>query len=269
MPASWFSYDDVAERYASAAEPYFIKPAEDLISFLRPAPGTRMLDVGAGSGAVAAAVIRLARRTTVVACDLSVPMLVVARKQIHRLSCVGAELTRLPFARASYDAATLAFVLSHLADPCAALQEIKSVLTVTGRIAVSSWGSSAATSAAGQLWRRTSEQYVEPRELEQAIARVVPSESRLATVEGMQSALAEADFTTVVVHKRDYALKVPTHQFIQSRLLAAPSRYMHARLTPGEWNDFVNTISRSLTDQFGPEVHLHISVNFGIASSAG
>ena len=49
---NWRSYNEVAEVYARVAEVhYFAGPARDLLALVDPAPGSRFLDAGAGSGA--------------------------------------------------------------------------------------------------------------------------------------------------------------------------------------------------------------------------
>ncbi len=270
MSSSWLSYDDVGDRYASAAEPvYFAGPAEDLISLLRPTTGTRLLDIGTGSGAVGAAAFRILNEGTVVGCDLSVPMLVIARTRLAGLRTVAGDMDHLPFRAAAYDAAALGFVLSHVANPVAALSEIKRVLTEAGRVGVSSWSSSAAGSEAGEVWRDTSAQYVRASELEAAVAAAVPSENLLAAPDGLFLTLADAGFKTVVIHKREYRVEITTTEFIQSRLPSAPSRYMQAHLDPARWNDFVDAVSRRLVDAFGQKIAFRTSANFGIASGAG
>ena len=265
MPHSWFSYDSVAASYASSAEPvYFSRPAEDLISFLRPGAGTKLLDVGTGSGAIAEAAARLTGAETVVACDLSLPMLVVARRRARQIRTVAADLTRLPFSAAAYDAVSVGFVLSHLPNPIAALQEIRRVLTSDGKVGVTSWNSSAPASAAGERWRITAERYVQPVALEEAVATVLPSESLLATQEGLQCALAEAGFGGIVVRRREYSVETTTNDFIESRLMSAPARYIQAQLPPALWDDFIAEISRDIRDHFGERVAFRTSVNFGI-----
>jgi hypothetical protein len=49
MKTDWRSYNHVTEVYARVAEvTYFARPAQDLYR-LEPAPGSRLLDAGAGS----------------------------------------------------------------------------------------------------------------------------------------------------------------------------------------------------------------------------
>lgn len=268
MATTWFSYDDFAEEYASAAEPaYFAKPAAELIAFLAPEAGKKLLDIGSGAGAVPAAALRVNRPPAVVASDVAVPMLVVGRTRVPGLRSVAAEVDHLPFASATFDAATLAFVLSHLRNPVATLKEVKRVLTAGGKVAVSSWSSSAAGSPPGDLWRRTSEQYIDSGELERAVATVVPSESRLATADGLVDTLLSADLTAVSVHRREYDIAMSTDDFVRSRLVAAPSRYMQARLDIAAWSDFVDSATRQLSEEFGSRVRFRISVNFATGAA--
>ena len=96
-----FEHDRVAEGYASARpflHPEVFARVWDLI---RPsAPFRRALDVGCGTGLSSVALLELAREVTGV--DVSVPMLLRARKaeRLHYLACSAEDL---PFRNGSFD----------------------------------------------------------------------------------------------------------------------------------------------------------------------
>src|SRR5436305_2966281 len=50
----WMSYDSVADTYQRVAVPWFTPMARDLIAAVAPVPGERVLDLGTGTGLVAA-----------------------------------------------------------------------------------------------------------------------------------------------------------------------------------------------------------------------
>jgi demethylmenaquinone methyltransferase/2-methoxy-6-polyprenyl-1,4-benzoquinol methylase len=96
-------------------------------------PGQRVLDVATGTGALALSILRKTRGTvSVTGCDLNQRMLSVARQRLAdapgqvELCCCDA--TQLPFAAASFDAATLAFAIDDMPDRDACIAEIARVL---------------------------------------------------------------------------------------------------------------------------------------------
>ena len=97
----------------------------------------RLLDVGSGAGQIAKHLIKYADREAEITCfDLSYEML---RRARHRLKSsrprfVVADLTRLPFADASFDCVTCGYVLEHLPDARVGLSELSRVLVPGGRM---------------------------------------------------------------------------------------------------------------------------------------
>jgi demethylmenaquinone methyltransferase/2-methoxy-6-polyprenyl-1,4-benzoquinol methylase len=91
-------------------------------------PG-RVLDVATGPGGVALALVR-ALPTSVVGVDLNVPMLRAAAANVRaqareaQVRLVAARGEQLPFADASFDALTFAYLLRYVDDPAATLAEL-------------------------------------------------------------------------------------------------------------------------------------------------
>ena len=127
-------YDALADRYE---EIYFYVAdlGQELVSTAAPAPGARVLDVGAGRGAVARAA--LARGCAVTAVDASAGM--VARlaadhpDMVVRQQDAGA----LGFPDESFDLVTAGFLVQVLTEPDAALAEFHRVLAPGGMVALS------------------------------------------------------------------------------------------------------------------------------------
>ncbi|MBP2473103.1 demethylmenaquinone methyltransferase/2-methoxy-6-polyprenyl-1,4-benzoquinol methylase [Crossiella equi] len=97
-------------------------------------PGRRVLDVAAGTGTSTAALT--ATGATAVAADLSLGMLGVAGRRYPGLARVAADALALPFARGGFDAVTISFGLRNIADPVAALREMRAVTRPGGRLVV-------------------------------------------------------------------------------------------------------------------------------------
>lgn len=99
--------------------------------------GSRLLDVGTGSGVVAAIAHEMG--ADVVGIDFSEPMLVEARRAVPEVVFRTASADRLPFDEGSFEAVVANGVLHHLGEPDRALDEAHRVLADGGRIACTVW----------------------------------------------------------------------------------------------------------------------------------
>jgi ubiquinone/menaquinone biosynthesis C-methylase UbiE len=98
--------------------------------------GGSHLDVGSGTGALAARAADLGR--TVVALDSDPGMVTMSRAAVP--GCVvSASLPNLPFEAATFDAVTANFVINHVGDPRAAMRDLARVTRPGGRLAVTIW----------------------------------------------------------------------------------------------------------------------------------
>jgi 2-polyprenyl-3-methyl-5-hydroxy-6-metoxy-1,4-benzoquinol methylase len=110
-------------------------PAPTLLDAAGVEPGVRVLDVGTGTGTVAA--LACSRGAEVVAVDAEPSMVELAGHQAPAAEIRLATLPHLPFADSSFDAAVANFVLNHVGDPAAA--ELHRMVCPGGRIAVTIW----------------------------------------------------------------------------------------------------------------------------------
>jgi ubiquinone/menaquinone biosynthesis C-methylase UbiE len=113
-----------------------------LLDVLAPAPGERILDLGAGTGYYALDVARaVAPGGTLEAFDLQPEMLadLAARARAAGVENVGTtagDATALPYPDASFDAVYLVTVLGEIPDQDRALGEVRRVLRPGGRLVV-------------------------------------------------------------------------------------------------------------------------------------
>lgn len=97
--------------------------------------GDRVLDGACGTGDLAVADLR-AGAGRVTGLDFSEPMLARARRKAPQVEWVRGDLLALPFADATFDAATVGFGVRNVADLELALRELRRVLRPGGRLAV-------------------------------------------------------------------------------------------------------------------------------------
>ena len=132
-------FDDVAARYdrtnailSLGLDRTWRRAVERM---LQPLPGERVLDLAAGT---ATSSVGLARTgADVVACDFSLGMLAVGRRQGHEgIELIAGDALRLPFADGAFDAVTISFGLRNTADLDLALRELLRVTRPGGRLVV-------------------------------------------------------------------------------------------------------------------------------------
>ena len=114
----------------------------EMIAWLKPRPGQRLLDVAGGTGDVALlALPRLAPAVggAVIVCDANAQMLEIGRARaiddgvLAGIEWTGGDAEALPFADRSFDLYTIAFGLRNVTRPERALAEARRVLKPGGR----------------------------------------------------------------------------------------------------------------------------------------
>ncbi|GAA1418740.1 class I SAM-dependent methyltransferase [Catellatospora coxensis] len=111
--------------------------ATALLDAARVGDRTRLLDVGTGTGTVAA--LGLARGAVVTAVDAEQSMVEAARREAPAADVRHGVLPDLPLDDRHFDAVVGNFVVNHVGDPAAAVRELRRVTRPGGRVAVSVW----------------------------------------------------------------------------------------------------------------------------------
>jgi SAM-dependent methyltransferase len=132
------AYDLGVVAYDALWSPVILPPATGLVPMLGLSAGSVVTDIGAGSGALTAAIRAAAPSAKVIALDASAGMLSAARAR-GQPHIIQADAVALPLARESADAALLAYVLFHVSDPARAVAETERVLRPGGRAGVVTW----------------------------------------------------------------------------------------------------------------------------------
>ncbi len=131
-------FDAVAARYDLSND--LLSLGQDrrwrrrVTAMVAPRTGERILDLAAGTGT--SSVPFATAGATVVPCDFSLGMLTVGKRVWPNLPFTAGDATRLPFADATFEVVTISFGLRNVADPSAALAEMRRVTRPGGRLVV-------------------------------------------------------------------------------------------------------------------------------------
>jgi SAM-dependent methyltransferase len=135
---------ELAERYSHDAEAYeelwapeLLPLGTRLIELLPVRAPERVLDLGAGVGALIAPLRAAFPEASVVAGDRASGMIARASPDVPRLVL---DAGRLPFPDDSFDVVVMAFMLFHLPDPLDALREVRRVVRPGGAVGLGTWG---------------------------------------------------------------------------------------------------------------------------------
>ena len=113
------------------------RPVQDaVLRALRPDPPARVLDVGCGTGRLAARLARELPASRVTGCDFSRGMLRHARARAGALALAQADAGQPPFADGAFDAVVSTEAFHWFPDPDAALEGFHRVLAPRGRLLI-------------------------------------------------------------------------------------------------------------------------------------
>jgi ubiquinone/menaquinone biosynthesis C-methylase UbiE len=117
--------------------------------------GTRVLDVGTGTGVAADAALK--RGASVVGIDFSETMIAEARRILPNVEFRVGNAESLPFEGGSFNAVVANGVLHHLGEPDRALEQAHRVLDGQGRIACTVWAEPESLEAFGLFFAAVEE----------------------------------------------------------------------------------------------------------------
>lgn len=141
-----------ARDWAELAEPAQTPFYDAVFDEIRVGPGTRLLDVGCGAGL---ALTLAAKRGAVVAgLDAAEGLLAVARERLPEDDIRVGDLEELPYADATFTAATSFNAVQYATDPVLALRELARVLVPGSPVAILTWVIRRARRC-GRCWARS------------------------------------------------------------------------------------------------------------------
>jgi SAM-dependent methyltransferase len=257
----------VASAYACLAAPsQFTRPARDLVGLLDLSIGARVLDVGSGSGVVAAALAQaVGAAGQVIGVDPSAAMLCAAGLQppYHR---VVARMPGLPFPDAAFDAVAASFVISHLASYADGLTEMIGLCKPGGRVGVTSWGT--LPNPAGALWKQVAMTIEGSERLSEAFRSAIPWDEWLSRTDHFEHALREAGLIAVAVVTHDFVVSASTADYLAMKGATVEGTLLRRMLTAECWDRFTREVTEAFRTRFGDVVEFTRDFLIGVGTKA-
>jgi SAM-dependent methyltransferase len=127
------AYEGVAAAWAAGPSRVYDMLADAIVAaYPDPLTGLRVVDLGAGTGAVSRSL--MTRNALPVAVDLAADM--VEHMRAQGIEALAGDICALPFPDAAFDGAVAAFSVSHVSDPVAAIAEARRVVRRGGVVLV-------------------------------------------------------------------------------------------------------------------------------------
>lgn len=248
------AYDRMASDYRDVWAPTLIPYSRLLLDRLPLGSARRVLDLGAGVGAL---VPELRSRTdaTLVVTDRAFGMLRLADAAARAVLDAG----RLPFRDGAFDAVVMAFMLFHVPKPDRALEEVRRVLARGGVTGTATWGTGGSYPAL-DLWNEALDA-VAPD-----LAEDFPDSSEMTnTPEAMTRLLEGAGFTSVETDEIPFENAFTPDSFLENRLRVGRSRRLVEALSDDVREALVADVREKLSELEPADLVDHDTVVFGRA----
>ena len=245
--ADWRGYDRIAEEYERVHAPRMALPAHDLVTLAGVDAGSRVLDVGTGTGVAARAASKAGARL-VVGVDVSPAMLRVAMKRGSGPLYAAAAAIDLPFRDSTFDRLVGNFVLSHFIRYETALYDMLRVLRPGGRIAVSSWAYG--EDAFSEAWQEVALSFASKEIIADARHRAMPWDEFFANPAHLKDALHDAGLRSIRVEKREYRFDITAEDYLAGREIASTGRFLREMLGEQIWETFRERTQAVFAERF-------------------
>lgn len=198
MPEVWAA-GDAYERYVGR---WSRRTSEIFVPWLEAPSGERWLDVGCGTGALAAAVLSVADPVGIVGIDMSERFLVTARTQVidPRVRFLAGDAQALPLTDGCVDRVVSALALNFVPDTGRAVGELARVAAIGGSVAAYVWDYAGGMEMMRHFWDAA--EAVDPAAADLDEGRRFP----LCRPDSLRDAWSAAGLSDVMVR----AIEVPT-----------------------------------------------------------
>jgi ubiquinone/menaquinone biosynthesis C-methylase UbiE len=203
-------YSEKAVAYACHWSPVIRPMALPLLEALPLRTTRRILDVGAGTGALLADLRKAAPQAIVIGVDRAEGMLRLAKEFGNQLLAV-TDAQHLGIQSGTMDAVVLIFVLFHLPEPSLGLQEVHRVLRGEGTVGIVTWGQDPGSPGLS-IWREELDREgagADPRDSS------VMQQAAMDTPEKLQHLLSAAGFVSLNIWRANVV-----HQWTLDDLVA-------------------------------------------------
>jgi ubiquinone/menaquinone biosynthesis C-methylase UbiE len=215
---------DLRDNYSRVASAYDGKWADVLAVHARAVAdrldlkeASRVAEVGCGPGRLLSYLAKLAPQAHVLGVDLTEEMLRLAPARYSR---VVADVQALPFAPGSLDAVLMPFVLFHLPDLRAALNEVRRTLVPGGSFAAVTWAGHD-PHPAYDVWVRVIDEHGAPADP----SPQMPSNDITSDPGKLEAALREAGFDRVGITVEEFRQQPTVAEFLaHSQVIGAMAR---------------------------------------------
>jgi ubiquinone/menaquinone biosynthesis C-methylase UbiE len=221
------AYDSSGEAWNDGPAAVYRALADPVLAAAGDVRGSRVLDVGTGSGALADELVR--RGAAVLAVDLSLSML--RRGARERPPAAVADVRALPVPSGSVDLVTASFVLNHLDVPADGVRECARTLRAGGRLLATTFDGEARHPAKPVLDEvAVRHGFVPPQWYASVKEHLLPL---LSSAERFEDAARAAGLAAMTVRRVLVALDLTTPQLVAWRLGMAHLAPFVAALDPG------------------------------------
>jgi ubiquinone/menaquinone biosynthesis C-methylase UbiE len=248
---SWQRYDDVARAYERAWHLSFEPVARDLVDLVAPAPDDGVLDVGAGTGVVAAAAAERGRHRLLVGVDPSLPMLRRARVRAP-LAPVAGRSPGLPFRPRTFDVVVANLVVSHFEHADASLADMVRVLRLDGRLGVTAWGTlddepvdDSAQRELTNIWKSVAAHFVDVDTAGDVVEAAIPGEAWFGDPAHLRAALEHSGLRRVELGSRTYRRTLSQTEALAGFETSFWGRYLRHALGDEEWERFRRDVAEA------------------------
>ena len=147
------SFDVAATSYSRFMGRYSAPLADLFLDVVGTRPGQRALDVGAGPGALTAALAQRLGEPGVQAIEPSTPFVEALRARLPRVQVRQGAAESLPFPDRSFDLTLAQLVVHFMADPVGGLTEMARVTVAGGTVGASVWDHHGGRGPLSLFWR--------------------------------------------------------------------------------------------------------------------
>ena len=243
----WQSYDQVVDAYDNVWHPNFEPVARDLVALAGIPdlpPGAAVLDVGTGTGVVAAEAALRVAHGLIVGVDPSAPMLVRSRAHA-RLAPISAVAPGLPFRNSTFDAVLANLVLSHFEDYDSSLTDMVRVLRPGAALGLTAWGSTGDEPVddghqreLNTIWKGTAARFVDIDAATDVVDAAIPWEGWFGDPARLRGALEGNGLRRVELHGRTYRHEVTQPVMLAGYETSFWGRYLRHALGHADWQRF-------------------------------